>query len=166
MTSRFLTPAGLRNKKTARLTRRAGNVFRTSVVWLAMAACAAGQQASAPPAPTTAASTQIPDAPSTTKQQPGSFGHGVATVIKTIGQDELHLITAPFRIDSVGFTDEPPFLNKTLFWDSVVVGATGVLIAKMTNRSSSRSPSVGTRRASTSRTRAPTEKWRLRAAST
>ena len=53
----------------------------------------------------------------------------MATVVKTIGQDELHLITAPFRIDSVGFTDEPPFLNKTLFWDSVVVGATGVLMA-------------------------------------
>ena len=129
MNSRFLTSAGLRDKKTARLTRGAGKVFRTSVVWLAMAACAAGQQASAPPAPTTAASTQIPDAPSTTKQQHGSFGHGVATVVKTIGQDELHLITAPFRIDSVGFTDEPPFLNKTLFWDLVVVGATGVLIA-------------------------------------
>jgi hypothetical protein len=128
MNIRFLASAGLRDKNTARLIRGAWKALGTSVVWLAMAACASGQQASAPPAPTTAASTQIPDAPSTTKQQHGSFGHGVATVVKTIGQDELHLITAPFRIDSVGFTNEVPFLNKTLFWDSVVVGATGVLI--------------------------------------
>ena len=40
----------------------------------------------------------------------------------------IHLITAPFRMDLVGLI-QPPFLNKTLFWDSVVVGATGVLIA-------------------------------------
>jgi hypothetical protein len=94
-----------------------------------LVATAAGQQVPAAETPSQSpTSTQIPDAPSTTKQH-SSFGHGVATVVKTIGQDELHLISAPFRIDSVGFTDEPPFLNKTLFWDSVVVGATGVLIA-------------------------------------
>jgi membrane-associated phospholipid phosphatase len=73
---------------------------------------------------------QTPDAPSSTKQkQQNSFGHGIKTVARTIGQDEWHLISAPFRIDSVGFTDKTPFINKTLFWDSVVVGATGVLIA-------------------------------------
>jgi len=76
------------------------------------------------------ATQQAPDAPSSAKQkQQGSFKHGVATVAKTIGQDEWHLISAPFRIDSVGFTDKTPFVNKTLFWDSVVLGATGVLIA-------------------------------------
>ncbi|HEX8893764.1 MAG TPA: hypothetical protein VF783_10595, partial [Terriglobales bacterium] len=46
--------------------------------------------------------------------------------MKTIGQDQWHLIKAPFQI---GFSDNPPFVNKTLFWDSVVVGSTGVLIA-------------------------------------
>jgi membrane-associated phospholipid phosphatase len=92
-------------------------------------ATAAGQRVPAPGTPSQLpTSTQIPDAPSTTKQH-SSFGHGVAVVAKTIGRDEWHLITAPFRIDSVGFTNEAPFLNKTLFWDSVVVGATGVLIA-------------------------------------
>jgi len=73
---------------------------------------------------------QTPDAPSSTKEkQQNSFGHGVKTVARTIGQDEWHLIKAPFQIDSIGFTDKTPFMNTTLFWDSMVVGATGVLIA-------------------------------------
>jgi membrane-associated phospholipid phosphatase len=90
---------------------------------------AAGQQAPTQnPSSQSPPSQQIPDAPSATKQN-ASFGHKAATVVKTIGQDEWHLISAPFRIDSVGFSDKTPFVNKTLFWDSVVVGATGVLIA-------------------------------------
>lgn len=90
---------------------------------------AAGQQSPTQSPPSQPpASQQIPDAPSATKQG-GSFGHGVVTVVKTIGQDQWHLIRAPFQIDSIGFTDSAPFINKTLFWDSVVVGATGVLIA-------------------------------------
>ena len=94
---------------------------------MVLVAAAAGQQPTNPQAQT---AQQIPDAPSATKQgQRGSFGHGVATAAKAIGQDEWHLIQAPFRIDSFGFSDKAPFLNKTLFWDSVVVGATGVLIA-------------------------------------
>jgi membrane-associated phospholipid phosphatase len=112
-----------------RLSRKSAGVC-CCVFWLTMVvATAAGQQVPAPETPSQSpTTTQIPDAPSTTKQH-SSFGHGVVTVVKTIGQDEWHLIQAPFRIDSVGFTDEAPFLNKTLFWDSVVVGATGVLIA-------------------------------------
>src|SRR5215467_1381070 len=67
-----------------------------------------------PPQPST--TQQTPDAPSSTKQeQQSSFGHGVKIVVKTIGQDEWHLLSAPFRIDSVGFTDKTPFVNKTLF---------------------------------------------------
>jgi len=90
---------------------------------------AAGQQdPSQNPPSQPPASQQIPDAPSATKQG-GSFSHGVVTVVKTIGQDQWHLITAPFRIDAIGFTDSPPFIDRTLFWDSVVVGSTGVLIA-------------------------------------
>ncbi len=119
----FASP-GLRDRKTVRFIRGAWSTVRACVVLLLIAGTAAGQQSPGTTQP------QIPDAPSAAKQaQHGSFRHGVATVAKTIGQDEWHLITAPFRIDSVGFTDGAPFLNKTLFWDSVVVGATGVLIA-------------------------------------
>ncbi|MGA9566214.1 MAG: phosphatase PAP2 family protein [Candidatus Korobacteraceae bacterium] len=110
---------------TSRLMFGAGSMHRAVVVVLVMAVMAVGQQA-----PTTTPQSQVPNAPSASKQaQRGSFRHGVAVAAKTIGQDEYHLITAPFRIDSVGFTDNAPFVNKTLFWDSMVVGATGVLIA-------------------------------------
>ncbi len=73
---------------------------------------------------------QLPDTPSASKQpRSHSFTRDVGIAAKTIGNDEWHLISAPFRIDSVGFTDKTPFINQTLFWDSMVVGATGVLIA-------------------------------------
>ena len=105
--------------------RRVRGVFYASAVLVGITVTSVGQQAPAP-----ASASQVPDAPSATKQaQHSSFKHGLATVAKTIGQDEWHLITAPFRIDSVGFADTAPFLNKTLFWDSMIVGATGVLIA-------------------------------------
>jgi len=95
---------------------------------LVLAPATLGQQAAEQQPPSIAAAQQIPDAPSAIKTN-GSFGHKTAKVVKTIGQDEWHLISAPFRIDSVGFSDKTPFVNKTLFWDSAVVGATGVLIA-------------------------------------
>jgi membrane-associated phospholipid phosphatase len=40
----------------------------------------------------------------------------VGTAVKTIGQDEWHILKAPFQ-------------KKALIWDAVVLGATGVLIA-------------------------------------
>ena len=40
----------------------------------------------------------------------------MGTAVKTIGQDEWHILKAPFQ-------------KKALIWDAVVVGATGVLIA-------------------------------------
>lgn len=113
-----------RDRKAARLMLGVRSVFRAAAVLVAMTITTTGQQAPAP------ASSPVPDAPSATNHaQRGSFGHGVATVVKTIGEDEWHIIQAPFRIDSVGFSDKAPFLNETLFWDSMVVGATGVLIA-------------------------------------
>jgi len=126
MDSQLFASAIVRDSRTSRLILGARSILRASVVATVMAITTVGQQAPAPATPTA----QVPDAPSATKQaQHGSFRHGVATVVKTIGEDEWHLITAPFRINSVGLTDNAPFLNKTLFWDSMVVGATGVLIA-------------------------------------
>jgi membrane-associated phospholipid phosphatase len=60
---------------------------------------------------------QLPDAPSAAKDaQSRSFGHTMATIGKTIGQDQIHLLQAPFQ-------------KKNLVWSAVVLGATGVLIA-------------------------------------
>jgi membrane-associated phospholipid phosphatase len=49
--------------------------------------------------------------------------------VKTIGDDEWHLIKAPFETDKLGFETGTPFRNKTLVWDAAVLTATGVLIA-------------------------------------
>ena len=117
MESQYLEPPSYRRGSIHGLLPEAGSAARTSLILLMMVAASVGQEVpaagTAPPAPT---ATQIPDAPSATKQaRQRSFGHGVATVARTIGQDEWHLVTAPFRIDSVGFADKAPFLNKTLF---------------------------------------------------
>ncbi len=119
------------NRTGDRLICGVATATRAAVFLIAIVTPGLGQQGSASPSPSQSpTSTQIPDAPSTTKQaQHSSFGHSVATAAKTIGQDEWHLIKAPFQVDSFGFTDKTPFVNKTLFWDSLVVGATGVLIA-------------------------------------
>jgi membrane-associated phospholipid phosphatase len=128
MASRFTTAALWQIRADFRSQCPATTVFACIFALVFATATTLGQQpAEHQPSPTPSAQ-QIPDAPSATKQS-GSLGHKTATVVKTIGQDEWHLISAPFRIDSVGFSDKTPFVNKTLFWDSVVVGATGVLIA-------------------------------------
>ena len=76
------------------------------------------QQGPATETPVTAQTqTQVPDAPSATKQaQSHSFGHDMATIATTIGQDEWHILKTPFR-------------KKALIWDALVLGSTGVLIA-------------------------------------
>jgi len=104
---------------------------RTSLVLLMMAASVAGQQTPPPDAPSQPpAQTQIPDAPSAAKSsQHSSFGHGVAVVVKTIGEDEWHLIKAPFQTENLGFDTGTPFRNKTLYWNAAVLTGTGVLIA-------------------------------------
>ncbi len=59
----------------------------------------------------------LPDAPSATKEtESSSFGKSLGTAVKTIGEDELHIIKSPFSVSA-------------LKWDALVVGATGVLIA-------------------------------------
>ena len=77
----------------------------------------AQQDPAADPPETTQTRSQLPDAPSTTKEaQSHSFGHNLATIGKTIGQDQLHLLKAPFQ-------------RNALLWSGLVLGATGVLIA-------------------------------------
>ena len=67
--------------------------------------------------PATVANTSLPDAPSASAVSPtNSFADGLATVAKTIGEDELNILKAPFK-------------KKNFKWDILVVGATGVLIA-------------------------------------
>ena len=66
---------------------------------------------------TPATEAALPDAPSAAKEsQPSSFGKSLGTAIKTIGEDELHIIKSPFSVSA-------------LKWDALAVGATGVLIA-------------------------------------
>jgi membrane-associated phospholipid phosphatase len=61
----------------------------------------------------------LPDAPPAPKDnQSKSFASSLGTAVKTIGEDEWHIIKAPFSLNS-----------KTIMWDSLAVGATGVLIA-------------------------------------
>src|SRR6516164_7839834 len=129
MASRFFVTAWCDTRSIFRSCRNAKSALSIMVFALVLGSAAAGQQAPAEnPSAQSPSSQQIPDAPSAAKPG-GSFGHGVATVVKTIGQDQWHLIKAPFQIDSIGFSDRFPFVNKTLFWDSVVVGSTAVLIA-------------------------------------
>ncbi len=108
-----------------------GRATRTAIFLITVVVAAVGQQGSGSQAPAQSPTAPpIPDAPSATKQaQHGSFGHSVATAVKTIGQDEWNIVKAPFETESFGFSTGTPFRNKTLMWDSVVVGATGVLIA-------------------------------------
>jgi membrane-associated phospholipid phosphatase len=69
------------------------------------------------PAPVTENSiAALPDAPSATQDDKKSFGKGLGTAAKTIGEDELHIIKAPFSVNA-------------LKWDALVLSATGVLIA-------------------------------------
>lgn len=127
MGSRFDTSSWHGFGRVDALVRGAGQATRAVMLLTVFAAAAIGQQPATPPAP---ASQQLPDAPSTTKPaQHGSLGHGVATIVKTIGQGEWQIIRAPFQTDSFGFSNGTPLRNRTLFWDSMVVGATGVLIA-------------------------------------
>jgi membrane-associated phospholipid phosphatase len=58
----------------------------------------------------------LPDAPAARDPQSESFIGAVGGAAKTIGQDEWHLIKAPFH-------------KKAIVWDALFLGATGVLIA-------------------------------------
>ncbi len=58
----------------------------------------------------------LPDAPNAADVPSESFIGTVGAIGKTIGQDEWHLIKAPFH-------------KKAIVWDALFLGATGVLIA-------------------------------------
>ena len=72
------------------------------------------------PAAAEAASTTdatLPDAPSASEEsQSNSFRKSLGKAVKTIGEDELHIIKSPFSVSA-------------LKWDALVVGSTGILIA-------------------------------------
>ena len=65
----------------------------------------------------TSTDTALPDAPpAPAEDQSKSFTSSLGTAVKTIAEDELHIIKAPFSLSAVK-------------WDALVIGATGVLIA-------------------------------------
>jgi len=112
------------------LPRSMRTTTRTATFMIIALAAAVGQQVPAPATSQQPAAQPIPDVPSSTPPgQSRSFGQTMGTVVKTIGEDEWHLIKAPFQTDSLGFSTGTPFRNRTLLWDALVVGSTGVLIA-------------------------------------
>jgi membrane-associated phospholipid phosphatase len=92
-------------------------VFLGLILLCAHALTASAQDVSTNPVPSNGFNQTLPDAPSSSRApESKSFADGVGTVVKTIGQDEWHILKAPFQ-------------KKALIWDALVVGATGVLIA-------------------------------------
>ena len=53
----------------------------------------------------------------------------MGAIAKTIGEDEWHLIKAPFETQGLGFDNGTPLRNQTIYWNAAVLTATGVLIA-------------------------------------
>ena len=97
------------------LRNAARNMACIAALLVGTVAVVPAQQDPAPTPPNPPTQTQIPDAPSATKQS-RSFGDTLALIAKTIGQDQLHILKAPFQ-------------KEALVWNAVVLGATGVLIA-------------------------------------
>lgn len=69
-------------------------------------------------APMVDAEPALPDPPPAPKDQSKSFASSLGTAVKTIGEDEWNIIKSPFSLSS-----------RTMKWNAVVVGATGILIA-------------------------------------
>ena len=68
-------------------------------------------------APVEAVGSSLPDAPPAPQEhQSKSLASSLGTVVKTIGEDELHIIKSPFSVSAFK-------------WDALVIGSTGVLIA-------------------------------------
>ena len=68
------------------------------------------------PATVEARDAALPDDPSATSSHSESFAGSLGTAAKTIGEDEWHIIKAPFH-------------KKALIWDGLFLASTGVLIA-------------------------------------
>ncbi len=81
----------------------------------------AQQQPSVSNSATAAADTgaPLPDEPPAPKQGKANASNcSLRTAVKTIAEDELHIIKAPFSLNA-----------STMKWNALVVGATGILIA-------------------------------------
>lgn len=102
---------------------------KTLILVSALATATMGQQTPTGPTAQAPTSTSIPEAPSSTKSQRASFKQGLATAVKSIGQDEWHMIKAPFETQGLGFDTGTPLRNTTLYWNAAVMTGTGVLIA-------------------------------------
>lgn len=99
------------------LRHAARNVACIAVLLIGTVAAVPAQQTPAPAPPVPSSHSQLPDAPSSSKaSQSRSFGDTLVLIGKTIGEDEIHILKAPFQ-------------KKALIWDGVLLGATGVLIA-------------------------------------
>jgi membrane-associated phospholipid phosphatase len=75
------------------------------------------QPADGDSAAVSSADTDLPDAPPAPQErQSKSLASSLGTAVKTIGEDELHLIKSPFSVSA-------------LKWDSLAIGSTAILIA-------------------------------------
>ncbi len=131
MKTQYFALAGRRGGSLYPLHSYLVSATRLAITLVVMTASFVGQQAPAPAPPTQQPSaTQTPDTPSAAKpSQHASFGHGIVTIVKTIGDDEWHLIKAPLETQGLGFDTGTPFRNTTLYWNAAILTATGVLIA-------------------------------------
>ena len=150
-TSSF-TPAGQISQKNFHAIRRTAAATRALILFSTLSLSALAQQQ---PAPTS--QTPLPNAPSSTAQgQQSSWKHGLATAVRIIGDDEWHMIKAPFEMQALGFDYGTPLRNTTLYWNAAVLTGTGILIANDEVRRHQVIPTVGTNPARTSPTDSPT----------
>ncbi len=107
-------PAGTRLLDSQRISR---TVCAIALLLIAISPARAQEPALAAGPAAIGSAIVLPDDPSVARQaQSNSFGQSLGTAVKTIGEDELHIIKSPFSVNA-------------LKWDALVVGATGILIA-------------------------------------
>jgi membrane-associated phospholipid phosphatase len=130
---------GIADASPARIVLHLKRISRSNciiaVVWVLLAQSCVAAQALEPPADDDSvvhaanADPPLPDAPPAPQErQSKSFAGSLGTAVKTIGEDELHIIKAPFSVSA-------------LKWDALAIGATGVLIANDESVASQVSPS-------------------------
>lgn len=111
------------NKMPAHPYRTSRSICVVTLLWVLLASSWWNARALEQPAdgaraaPTVNSDSSLPDAPPAPQEtQSKSFASSLGTAVKTIGEDELHIIKSPFS-------------PSALKWDAMVVGATGILIA-------------------------------------
>jgi len=107
----------------ARPARISRSICMVALLWVTLAPSWSGAHALEPPTdsgsaiPAANADSALPDAPPAPQEhQSKSFASSLGTAVKTIGEDELHIVKSPFSVSA-------------LKWDALAIGATGVLIA-------------------------------------